>query len=91
MEFTEKDWEMIAQAVAEWETSPMIEGAFGSLVDGAFISKEDRPRQIAATMDAAKKKADGRRNIAIILKAKIELARQAAQAEAIDAAGGTTP
>ena len=86
MDFTEKDYETLAEALVAWESAPIGDGMTQSLISA--IMGGGGKAAMEKEMHAAAQKKKQRISIAIVLKAKVELARQAAQAAAIQASEG---
>lgn len=89
MELTEKDLELLMEAIGDYEKAPVFQalvgGAVSQMLSGAADKKPD-----AVGLAKAERDCKARQSVCIILRAKLELARQALQSAAIAApdAGG---
>jgi hypothetical protein len=88
MELTEKDFELLAEAISAWLSHPILAGTVEVVSRGMYLSPEKRELLSKEVIEAAIKTSAARKKLGIILAAKIELARQAAQDAAINAAEG---
>jgi hypothetical protein len=90
MEFTEKDYELLAEALGAWESEPGNKDLIALTMTGLLGVAVGKSPPTEKEVDDRRRVADGkiaaRKQMTIILRAKIELARQAAQAAAIAAA-----
>jgi len=86
-ELAEKDFEILLEAVEAWESAP-VDRSFMPAILAGMIGGGKGESMADKHMQQGQDKARARKGIAIILKAKLELARQAAQAAAIEKAGG---
>ena len=90
-DFTEKDFELLAEALEAWKREPIEKKMNGSLITAMLGggSNEERERRMKSEMDKAENESAGRKRIAILLAAKLELARQECQAKGIANADAT--
>ncbi len=90
---TEKDFEMLLEAIDAWASAPFADSIPESLMAGVLGPGDRSAREagVRAIMSKGAEASKFRRGVAIILKAKVELARQAAQSAAIEAAKGKEP
>ena len=87
-DFTEKDWEALSEALDAYESQPREVAISTAMVEVIGSSRERASSIVQAAMDKAKAEQAVRKRTTILLRAKVELARQAAQAAAIEAAAG---
>jgi len=91
-ELTEKDCELLMQALDAWEKAPSADAMASTVVD-IFLSRggsqDESERRAKKTGEDAERAILSRKAVTILLRAKIELIRQEAQRAAIAAAKST--
>ncbi len=89
LDFTEKDFELLLEALDAWESQPidtgMANGLMAMMMIGADQTRDARGNALKGTMDQAIEKKRHRSQMVIILKAKVEVARQKLQQAGIAA------
>lgn len=90
MTLTEKDCELLLEAIDAWEKAPMADGAVGGIMQmmlskiGPPVPGEDAgSRHMERALDKGRRDSDGRKRVAIVLRAKVEILRQELQAVAL--------
>lgn len=87
MELTKGDFEILIEAIEEWEKSDKLMGAFSGLF-GAMVSKteEEGHKFIDKVTHLADQKAKDKKEIAAVLKAKLILMKNeiTEQADAVE-------
>ncbi|HEX8309857.1 MAG TPA: hypothetical protein VF614_00980 [Chthoniobacteraceae bacterium] len=83
---TEKDYELLMEAIGAWEARPYSDMLSKAVINGMLGkgSEEDHRRLTQDAEDQGR----SRKSLTIVLKAKLEIARQKLQAESIEAAKG---
>lgn len=87
MELSEKDFELLSGALDDYEKAPHLHAVVDSIVKTALSRAAMDDVSLRRTMDVATAQADrdtrSRKSVCVILRAKLELARQALQSAAI--------
>lgn len=95
MDLTEKDYELLLDALDAWERQPATQALSDStlriltrIAMGRFeqLSEEKMRADIQASRTKSDQESFKRKRLSILLRAKVEIARQAAQQAAISSA-----